>query len=78
VIGGHDVRITACVGVATGESLHDRPEDLLARADLVMYGLKHGGQGRLRVLRPTGSASTWKRSPWPQPEPDGRSQKRPY
>jgi diguanylate cyclase (GGDEF)-like protein/PAS domain S-box-containing protein len=51
VIGGHDVTLTASIGVATSSDPADRPEDVLHQADLAMYHLKQGCKGHLRVLR---------------------------
>ena len=50
-VTGHDVRVSASVGVAhrTGVS---SAEDLLRDADIAMYVAKHTGKGRVEIFQP--------------------------
>jgi diguanylate cyclase (GGDEF)-like protein/PAS domain S-box-containing protein len=47
---GHDLRLTASMGVAFMSPAYERPEDLLRDADLAMYRAKAAGRGRYEVF----------------------------
>jgi diguanylate cyclase (GGDEF)-like protein len=41
-LGGHDIRISASIGMAVKETVWDQAGDLIARADVAMYRVKNG------------------------------------
>jgi diguanylate cyclase (GGDEF)-like protein/PAS domain S-box-containing protein len=52
-LGGHDVYVTASIGITLGGPEYDRPEDLLRDADTAMYGAKATGKARHEVFDAT-------------------------
>jgi diguanylate cyclase (GGDEF)-like protein/PAS domain S-box-containing protein len=50
---GQSVVVSASVGIATGEALRDRPEELLRDADAAMYEAKARGRGRHAMFHAT-------------------------
>jgi diguanylate cyclase (GGDEF)-like protein/PAS domain S-box-containing protein len=50
-VAGHEVRIGASVGVASGDG-RESAEDLLRDADIAMYAAKNAGKGRVEVFEP--------------------------
>jgi len=50
---GHDLFISASVGIAFSKSDDDRPDDLLRAADLAMYEAKNKGRARYAVFDPS-------------------------
>lgn len=52
VLGGHDVVVTASVGIATSESGYQDPEDVLRDADIAMYEAKAAERGSASVFDP--------------------------
>ncbi|WP_042704107.1 sensor domain-containing diguanylate cyclase, partial [Azospirillum sp. B506] len=47
---GHDVVLTASIGVALSQTGYDRAEDMLRDASLAMYRAKSGGRARIDVF----------------------------
>jgi diguanylate cyclase (GGDEF)-like protein/PAS domain S-box-containing protein len=47
---GHELFITASIGIALQTSLHEHPEDLLRNADVAMYEAKSKGKARYAVF----------------------------
>jgi diguanylate cyclase len=52
IINGHEVQISASIGVSSFPSHGDTPEALLKSADLAMYAAKSGGKRRVHVFAP--------------------------
>jgi diguanylate cyclase (GGDEF)-like protein/PAS domain S-box-containing protein len=52
-IDGHDLFVSASVGVALSLGSHERAADLLQQADLAMYVAKEKGRGRWELFDPT-------------------------
>src|SRR6266508_3973965 len=50
---GQSVFVTASIGIATGDALHDRSEALLRDADAAMYEAKAHGRARHAMFDPT-------------------------
>jgi diguanylate cyclase (GGDEF)-like protein len=50
-INGHEVRVTASVGICVGNAA-DNSEELLTRADAAMYTAKEGGGSRFQLYKP--------------------------
>jgi diguanylate cyclase (GGDEF)-like protein/PAS domain S-box-containing protein len=51
-LGGHDLPVTASVGVAVAADTRPTAEELLRNADVAMYVAKGGGKGRVAVYEP--------------------------
>ncbi len=49
-IEGHEMTVSASIGIAVGDSLRAESADLLREADIAMYRAKHGGKGRYEVF----------------------------
>ncbi|HSL69413.1 MAG TPA: EAL domain-containing protein [Longimicrobiales bacterium] len=49
-LDGHEVYVSASVGIALSSSGYDRPEDVLRDADTAMYRAKTGGRARYEVF----------------------------
>jgi diguanylate cyclase (GGDEF)-like protein/PAS domain S-box-containing protein len=49
-IVGHDLRVSASIGVVADGSRYERPEDLLRDADTAMYRAKRAGRGGTQVF----------------------------
>ncbi len=52
-VEGHDLKISASIGVAAGQGSHQRSDDLLRNADVAMYTAKQAGKNRFAVFEPT-------------------------
>lgn len=52
-LDGHEIVVTASIGITRGIPGHDRPEQLLRDADLAMYGAKAHGKARVQVFEPS-------------------------
>jgi len=50
VVDGHQIHVTASLGVVLGPGGYDRPEEVLQNAAIAMYNARRSGQGRLRVF----------------------------
>jgi diguanylate cyclase (GGDEF)-like protein len=50
VIGGEPLYMTASIGVAVVTGVDFRSEDVLAQADMTMYGVKRAGRNRVAVV----------------------------
>lgn len=50
----HAVQISASIGIAGGEALYQRAEQLLHDADAAMYRAKSRGTGCFEIFDPTG------------------------
>ncbi|WP_024285865.1 EAL domain-containing protein [Cellulomonas sp. KRMCY2] len=50
VLGGHEVSVTASIGIATSESGYTCAEDVLRDADIAMYHAKEAERGTARVF----------------------------
>jgi len=49
-IGGHEMFVTASIGITFGSSGYEKPEDLLRDADTAMYRAKSAGKARYQVF----------------------------
>lgn len=49
-LDGHEIVVTASIGVATSATGYDRPEDVLRDADIAMYRAKADGRGTYAVF----------------------------
>jgi diguanylate cyclase (GGDEF)-like protein len=49
-IAGHELRVSASIGVVTDGSRYERPEELLRDADTAMYRAKRAGRGGTQVF----------------------------
>lgn len=52
-VGGHELFITASIGILQGESAYRNPEDLLRDADISMHQAKKNGKGRYEIFVPS-------------------------
>ncbi len=52
MIGGHEVTITASIGIVLGSPGSSRAEDLVRKADLAMYQAKNKGKKRYELFDP--------------------------
>jgi diguanylate cyclase (GGDEF)-like protein len=52
LLGDSEVVVSASIGVATGQPLHDTAAVVLRNADLAMYLAKRNGKGRFELFRP--------------------------
>lgn len=50
VVEGHQIHVTASMGVVLGPADYDRPEEVLQNAAIAMNDARQSGQGRLRVF----------------------------
>jgi diguanylate cyclase (GGDEF)-like protein/PAS domain S-box-containing protein len=50
-INGHDVFITASIGIIPGDMDYEDPEQLLRDADIAMYSAKSSGRGRFEIFK---------------------------
>ncbi len=55
-IGGHELRVTASVGIAMWAGASG-VEDLLRNADMAMYAAKAAGKASIRAFEPTCTAA---------------------
>ena len=51
-VGGHDVRMTASMGISLSDAGVTSPEDLLRDADIAMYAVKARGKGQICTYSP--------------------------
>jgi len=49
-IGQHQIVVSVSIGIAVGDVGHDRPAELLRRADIALYGAKNSGRARYAVF----------------------------
>lgn len=49
-IMGHDVHVTASIGIVLSPAIYDRPEDLLRNANIAMHRAKDMGRNRIKVF----------------------------
>jgi len=49
-LSGHDVHVTASIGIVLSPALYDRPEDLLRNANIAMHRAKELGRNRFKVF----------------------------
>ena len=68
-IDGHELSVTASIGVATGTGRGTTAEDLLRDADTAMYRAKAGGRARTRFAAGGGRRSAEETRPGMDPEP---------
>jgi predicted signal transduction protein with EAL and GGDEF domain len=52
VLDGHQISITASIGIALNSPGHETPADLLRNADAAMYKAKRAGKARYEVFEP--------------------------
>ncbi len=57
LVGGHELKMTASIGIAASQAGITRADDLLRNADVAMYTAKQGGKNRFAVFEPTMHAS---------------------
>jgi diguanylate cyclase (GGDEF)-like protein len=50
-LDGHEVIVTASVGISFGTSSEDRPEALVRDAEIAMYRVKESGKNRSEIFR---------------------------
>jgi diguanylate cyclase (GGDEF)-like protein len=61
-LGGHEIVISASIGIAFNLTGYERPEDLLHKADITMYRAKTAGKGRYEICDRTIVEQSWRRS----------------
>ncbi len=49
-ISGHDVHVTASIGIVLSPAIYDKPEDLLRNANIAMHRAKELGRNRFKVF----------------------------
>jgi diguanylate cyclase (GGDEF)-like protein/PAS domain S-box-containing protein len=60
-LDGHQVVVSASIGIAFGESGVDKPDDLLRAADTALYEAKGQGKGRHETYQQTMNVRAWRR-----------------
>ncbi len=60
-LDGHEVIVTASIGIAFGASCEDRPEELVRGAEIAMYRVKESGKNRSEIFRQEMGDSSSKR-----------------
>jgi diguanylate cyclase (GGDEF)-like protein/PAS domain S-box-containing protein len=60
-LGGHEVVVSASIGIAFGEAGADDPDDLLRAADTALYEAKGHGKGRHETYQQTMNVRAWRR-----------------
>ena len=60
-LGGHEIVISASIGIAFNLTGYERPEDLLHKADITMYRAKTAGKGRYEICDRTIVEQSWRR-----------------
>ena len=61
LLEGHEVSITASIGIALSTSSLDQPDDLLRDADIALYEAKEKGKARCAVFDVSMNSRAWKR-----------------
>ncbi len=52
ILAGHQVFVTASIGIANGQDEYERPEEILRDADIAMYRAKSAGKARYEIFQP--------------------------
>lgn len=52
-VSGHELHVSASIGVAIFPIADEKPEDLLKKADVAMYSAKAGGRGAMQLFLPS-------------------------
>ena len=52
VIGTHNIRVSASIGITVSEGQYHRPEEILRDADIAMYRAKESGKNRFEIFNP--------------------------
>jgi diguanylate cyclase (GGDEF)-like protein/PAS domain S-box-containing protein len=60
-LDGHQIVITASIGIAVGLAANDDPDELLRAADIALYEAKGLGKGRHAAFRETMQVQAWRR-----------------
>jgi diguanylate cyclase (GGDEF)-like protein/PAS domain S-box-containing protein len=60
-VAGHQVVVSASIGIAFGSAGRDRPEDLLRSADTALYEAKGRGKGRHETYHQAMNVRAWRR-----------------
>ncbi|MDP9482562.1 MAG: EAL domain-containing protein [Chloroflexota bacterium] len=60
-LDGHQIVITASIGIAVGLAANDDPDELLRSADIALYEAKGLGKGRHAAFRETMQVQAWRR-----------------
>ncbi|MEA2622226.1 MAG: hypothetical protein QOH61_1136 [Chloroflexota bacterium] len=60
-LNGHQIVVSASIGIALSESPNDIPDDLLRSADTALYEAKSNGKGRHETYHPQMNARVWRR-----------------
>ena len=60
-LDGHQIVITASIGIAVGLAATDDPDELLRSADIALYEAKGLGKGRHAAFRETMQVQAWRR-----------------
>ncbi|HET7030558.1 MAG TPA: EAL domain-containing protein [Candidatus Limnocylindrales bacterium] len=60
-LAGHQVVVSASIGIAFGSAGRDRPEDLLRSADTALYEAKAHGKGRHETYHQAMNVRAWRR-----------------
>ncbi|HEX5502215.1 MAG TPA: EAL domain-containing protein [Thermomicrobiales bacterium] len=60
-LGGHEVFVTASIGIALGATDQEAPEDLLRNADIAMYRAKAEGKAHYEIFDPSMNARALER-----------------
>ena len=60
-LDGHQIVVTASIGIAVGQAASDDPDELLRSADIALYEAKAMGKGRHAAFRETMQVQAWRR-----------------
>jgi diguanylate cyclase (GGDEF)-like protein/PAS domain S-box-containing protein len=60
-LDGHQIVVSASIGIALSEASTDVPDDLMRSADTAMYEAKSNGKGRHETYHPQMNARVWRR-----------------
>lgn len=61
MLDGHEVFITASIGISLSSASDEAPDDLLRNADMAMYEAKNKGKARFAVFDPGMNYKAWQR-----------------